>query len=1065
MKKVVFFLAVSLALLLILGRTTGQNGDEKKSDKKHANGGLVVDTRIDNMGYWMKAAKMGLVPYNPPVPFRPAEYTGSEIHAFSVTDADSPDVPVTSATNVTETENSISVNPTNDNHVLNSNNSTSWSGGSVGTLYGANYFYSTNGGSTWGGSSGGAGGSNSGDPVALFNLQGRQYVGYINNNSGQSVSYSTNGTTWTAVVVANAPSGWSSLLDKNHLWVDNSSTSSYEGNVYDAWTTFGGTYDTEIGLSRSTNDGVSWSSVQYISTAVNAGSHNQGVNISTGPNGEVYAVWAIYDSWPSDECALGFAKSTNGGSSFGSATRIISNIKGIRTSETNKNMRVNSFPSMTVDISNGSYRGYIYVVWTNIGTPGTNTGTNRSVYVIRSTNGGTSWSTPVKVNQGSFVNGKEAYFPWITCDPVTGVLSAVFYDDRNTSSSSCEVFAANSYDGGVTWEDFKVSDVSFTPSPVSGLASSYMGDYLAISARGGKVYPCWTDNRSGYMTYVSPYSTNTLAAPTNLVANVNQGNGQVSLTWSFSGGGTFQYFNIYRNNVVIGTSTTTSYTDNLPTYGVYEYDVTAVHTTGESVPATASVQWGFPNIAVSPASFTVTMPPDNTQTKTLTINNTGQLALSYSASTQISTDNGSKAYCTASGGCDEYISRVQIGTIDNSSACDGYHDYTSLSTSVMVGTGYAVTVTNGNPYSSDQCGIWVDWNHNEVFTDAGETMTVSGTPGNGPYTATITPPTGAVSGNTRMRIRIMYTGTLSSCGTSTYGEVEDYTLNVVGWLTVSPTSGTIPAGSSQNLSVVFNSTGLALGTYYGNVILTSNDPDQPTLQVPCTLNVSNTSNLQFNLRAYLQGPFNGTDMNRTLNLNGYLPTVQPYGISPWNYSGTETTVPTNLNMVDWVLVELRETTGGPSTATSSTMIARQAGVLLNNGYIVGTDGVSLLQFSLNISNNLYVVIWHRNHLAIMSSTALVKVGNTYTYDFSTGYDKTYGGLNGCKQLATGVYGMFGGDGNADGMVTNPDKVDIWQVQCGTQGYLAGDFTMNCLVDNIDKNDIWRVNAGYGTQVP
>jgi len=383
----------------------------------------------------------------------------------------------------------------------------------------------------------------------------------------------------------------------------------------------------------------------------------------------------------------------------------------------------------------------------------------------------------------------------------------------------------------------------------------------------------------------------------------------------------------------------------------------------------------------------------------------------------------------------------------------------------MVGTPYSITVTNGNPYSSDQCGIWVDWNHNEVFTDAGEMMTVSGTPGNGPYTATITPPTGAVSGSTRMRIRIMWTGTLSSCGTSTYGEVEDYTLNVVGWLTVSPTSGTIPAGSSQNLSVVFNSTGLALGTYYGKVVLTSNDPDQPTLQVPCTLVVSNTSNLQFNLRAYLQGPFNGTDMNRTLNLNGYLPTSQPYSISPWNYSGTETTVPTNLNMVDWVLVELRETTGGPSTATAATRIARQAGVLLNNGYIVGTDGVSQLQFSLNITNNLYVVIWHRNHLAIMSSTALVKVGNTYTYDFSTGYDKTYGGLNGCKQLATGIWGMFGGDGNADGLVTNPDKVDVWQAQCGTQGYLAGDFTMNCLVDNIDKNDIWRANAGFGSQVP
>ena len=54
-----------------------------------------------------------------------------------------------------------------------------------------------------------------------------------------------------------------------------------------------------------------------------------------------------------------------------------------------------------------------------------------------------------------------------------------------------------------------------------------------------------------------------------------------------------------------------------------------------------------------------------------------------------------------------------------------------------------------------------------------------------------------------------------------------------------------------------------------------------------------------------------------LNLLNYIPTTQPYNIAPWNYTGTEsvTTIP-NSNVIDWVLVELRETTGGPETATS-----------------------------------------------------------------------------------------------------------------------------------------------------
>lgn len=136
-------------------------------------------------------------------------------------------------------------------------------------------------------------------------------------------------------------------------------------------------------------------------------------------------------------------------------------------------------------------------------------------------------------------------------------------------------------------------------------------------------------------------------------------------------------------------------------------------------------------------------------------------------------------YCDAGAtNCDEYISRVQVGSIDNSTDCDFYSDYTAQSTTMSIGTGYATTVTNGNGWDGDQCGIWVDWNQDYDFDDPNETISVSGTPGLGPYTATITPPGGASIGNTRMRIRICYTTGLDACGTATYGEVEDYTINV-----------------------------------------------------------------------------------------------------------------------------------------------------------------------------------------------------------------------------------------------------------------------------------------------
>jgi hypothetical protein len=139
-------------------------------------------------------------------------------------------------------------------------------------------------------------------------------------------------------------------------------------------------------------------------------------------------------------------------------------------------------------------------------------------------------------------------------------------------------------------------------------------------------------------------------------------------------------------------------------------------------------------------------------------------------------------YCTANATtCDEYIARVQFNTIDQSTACTsgGYANYTSLFTKVSPGFTYPISITNGNlNWPQDQCGIWIDWNHDYDFNDANETISVTGNPGIGPYSANIIPPVNAVKGLTRLRARITYTGAVSPCGTVTYGEVEDYGIYV-----------------------------------------------------------------------------------------------------------------------------------------------------------------------------------------------------------------------------------------------------------------------------------------------
>ncbi len=428
------FIACSLLAVIFMSLTWSA----KAQDRSVPPPNYQVDTRIDNMGYWRRCAELGLVPVQPMMRVAPAKYTGSQVFIDGVLIGDSPDVPTTTQ-NSTQSENSTFVDPNNKLHALNSNNSSD--NPNAGNFYGTDYLSTYDGGETWSGSINGSGGSNSGDPAACINMNGRYYIGFINNASGQSVAYSDNqGTSWTSVTVANAPSGFGNMLDKNHLWVDNSPTSSFQGNLYDAWTTFGGSNDSQIGVSYSNTNGTSWSAVQHISQGVNAGSHNQGVNLKTGPNGEAYAAWAVYDSWPSDEKAIGFSKSLDGGVTWQTAFRAINNIKGIRTTGVPQNQRVNSFPSMACDISNGPNRGAIYIVWTNIGVPGTNTGSDVDIYMIKSTDQGATWSTPIRVNQDATGAGKKHYFGWVTCDQANGMLSVVYYDNRNVNSNQTETY-------------------------------------------------------------------------------------------------------------------------------------------------------------------------------------------------------------------------------------------------------------------------------------------------------------------------------------------------------------------------------------------------------------------------------------------------------------------------------------------------------------------------------------------------------------------------------------------------------------------------------------------------
>ena len=150
---------------------------------------------------------------------------------------------------------------------------------------------------------------------------------------------------------------------------------------------------------------------------------------------------------------------------------------------------------------------------------------------------------------------------------------------------------------------------------------------------------------------------------------------------------------------------------------------------------------------------------------------------------EIEYEGGASEYCEAWGNCDEYISNVLFGDIDNTSDCDGalaYADYTAMSTDIAQGETYPLQVTTANAYASDDYGVWIDWNQNGDFYDAGENVVCEIDNGLEFSTWDITVPGDAMEGETRMRIRLKYTGSDCGdpCGAATWGEVEDYTVNV-----------------------------------------------------------------------------------------------------------------------------------------------------------------------------------------------------------------------------------------------------------------------------------------------
>lgn len=361
------------------------------------------------------------------------------------------------------------------------------------------YYWSEDGGLSWNAGKLESTSGVYGDPVIIADWKGNFYYAHLSDPEKQGWSSprlldrigiersSDGGKTYTQ-------SSWCGLRhpkdqDKHWLCADPKTNA-----LLCSWTEFD-KYDSKdtqqdhsrILFSSSTDSGKTWSEAvdinQFEGDCLDDDNTTEGAVPAFGPNGEIYVAWA----WNNK---IWFDKSLDGGKTWLKEDIVAADQPGGWAFDIPGISRCNGMPILLCDLSNGPNRGTLYINWSDQrnGTHDTD------VFVVKSTDGGNTWSKPVRVNDDA--PGKQQFFTWMAIDQTNGHLYGMFYDRRNYGNDArTDVYLAVSHNGGQTFKNMKVSESPFEPE-----SETFFGDYNHISAHDGIVRPIWTRLQGGKLS-------------------------------------------------------------------------------------------------------------------------------------------------------------------------------------------------------------------------------------------------------------------------------------------------------------------------------------------------------------------------------------------------------------------------------------------------------------------------------------------------------------------------------------------------------------------------------------
>ncbi len=308
------------------------------------------------------------------------------------------------------------------------------------------------------------------DKLGTFN-----YWGHNASRNGLFIRRSLDGgRTWDAdhiPIIEHATEPEIPWEDKPYI-VSDTTKGPHAGNLYVGWTRWTLT-DSEILLSRSTDDGKTWSKPIEIDSHPGLPRDDNGAAEgfagAVAPDGTLFVVW-------SQDNNIMLTSSRDGGKSFARARSILHTGPTMFAIETLE--RANGFPQIAVDPRSKR----LYVTWSDYRNG------DLDVFVSSSADAGRTWTPATRVNDDGVHNGADQFFQWLTVDPTDGSVNVLFYDRRGDLRNVKQVVVlARSIDGGHSFKNYAWTDEPFEAGGV------FFGDYTGIAAFGGRVYGVWME--------------------------------------------------------------------------------------------------------------------------------------------------------------------------------------------------------------------------------------------------------------------------------------------------------------------------------------------------------------------------------------------------------------------------------------------------------------------------------------------------------------------------------------------------------------------------------------------